>query len=123
MKPTQLNETGNGLYVQRVLDLPGLLEKKSHFLFGPRQTGKTSLVRHTLKGARVYDLLDTSVYLALSRNPGRIAQEVRERNEIKIHSQQQQLNTHEQQNHVFAINENARHAYREQGAGQHQIVT
>jgi predicted AAA+ superfamily ATPase len=75
MPPTQSNETRNGLYVQRVLDLPGLLAKKSHFLFGPRQTGKTSMVRHTQKGARVYDLLDTSVYLALSQDPGRIAQE------------------------------------------------
>jgi predicted AAA+ superfamily ATPase len=59
-----------------MLDLPGLLEKRSHFLFGPRQTGKTSLVRHSLKEAKVYDLLDTSVFLALSRNPGRIAEEL-----------------------------------------------
>jgi len=76
MTPTESNETRDGLYVPRVLDLPGLLAKKSLFLFGPRQTGKTSLVRHTLKGARVYDLLDTSVFLALSQNPGRIAQEL-----------------------------------------------
>jgi len=27
--------------ISRVLDLAGLLAKKSHFLFGPRQTGKT----------------------------------------------------------------------------------
>jgi predicted AAA+ superfamily ATPase len=64
------------LWVQRILDLPGLLAKRSHFLLGPRQTGKTSLIRHSLKESRVYDLLDTSVYLALSQNPGRIAQEL-----------------------------------------------
>jgi predicted AAA+ superfamily ATPase len=60
-------------WVPRVLDLPGLLAKRPHFLLGPRQTGKTSLFRHSLKEARTYDLLDTSVYLALSQNPGRIA--------------------------------------------------
>ena len=64
------------LYIDRTLSLPALMEKKSLFLLGPRQTGKTSLIRHTLKGARVYDLLDTSVFLALSQNPGRLAQEL-----------------------------------------------
>ena len=54
---------------------PALLEKKSYFLFGPRQTGKTFLIRPTLREAKVYDLLDTSIYLALSQNPERIAQE------------------------------------------------
>jgi hypothetical protein len=30
-----------GQVVDRILDLPGLLRKKSHFLLEPRQTGKT----------------------------------------------------------------------------------
>lgn len=60
----------------RSLDLAALVAKKSHFLLGPRQTGKSYLVRHALPGARVYDLLDTSVFLALSHDPGRLAQEL-----------------------------------------------
>ena len=32
-------------WIPRMLDLPALVAKRSHFLFGPRQTGKTSLVR------------------------------------------------------------------------------
>ena len=64
------------VYIERSLDLPSLLEKKSHFLFGPRQTGKTSLITHSLPGVRLYDLLDSSLYLTLSQNPGRIAQEL-----------------------------------------------
>jgi len=39
-------------------------------------TGKTSLIKRTLEGVKIYDLLDTSVFLALSRNPGRIAEEL-----------------------------------------------
>jgi predicted AAA+ superfamily ATPase len=66
----------SGPVVERMLDLPALLQKKSHFLLGPRQTGKTFLVQHTLSNARVYDLLDHSVYLALSQNPARMAQEI-----------------------------------------------
>ena len=36
------NRKLNGVtpYIQRILDLNDLLGKKSHFLFGPRQTGK-----------------------------------------------------------------------------------
>ncbi len=64
-------------YVPRLLDLSDLVARKSHFLFGPRQTGKSTLVHRQLTGARVYDLLDSSTYLALSRNPERMAQELR----------------------------------------------
>ena len=78
-------------YVERVLDLPSLLQKKSHFLFGPRQTGKTSLIRHSLKGVRSYDLLDTSVYLTLSQNPGRIVQELDPRDKIVVVDEIQRL--------------------------------
>ena len=63
-------------FVERALDLPGLIRKKSHFLFGPRQTGKSFLIRHTLPGVRLYDLLDHATYLALSQQPGRIAEEL-----------------------------------------------
>jgi predicted AAA+ superfamily ATPase len=62
--------------IPRALDLRALVEKRSHFLFGPRQTGKTFLVRQALPGVRLYDLLDSSVYLALSREPARLAQEL-----------------------------------------------
>jgi predicted AAA+ superfamily ATPase len=62
--------------IRRVLDLPGLLRSKSHFLLGPRQTGKTTLIRSQLPDAVVYDLLDSSVFLALSQNPARLGEEL-----------------------------------------------
>lgn len=83
--------TNSAQWINRILDLPALLEKKSHFLFGPRQTGKTFLIRHTLKDARVYDLLDTSVYLALSQNPGRIYQEITPKDRIVVIDEIQRL--------------------------------
>jgi len=66
----------NSLYIKRTVDLNVLLKKKSYFLLGPRQTGKTFLIGHTLKNVRVYDLLDSAVYLSLSRNPARISEEL-----------------------------------------------
>jgi len=91
MKSSNGNKDNGLPYVQRILDLPALMEKKSHFLFGPRQTGKTSLILHTLKGAKVYDLLDTSIYLALSQSPGRIGQELTAEDRVVVIDEIQRL--------------------------------
>src|SRR5437867_9814796 len=58
-------------YVPRALDIAGLSRRKSLFLFGPRQTGKTALIRHALPSAKVYDLLDGDVFRTLSHRPAR----------------------------------------------------
>lgn len=80
-----------GQVIERILDLPALLQKKSHFLLGPRQTGKTFLIQHTLPNVRVYDLLDHSVYLALSQDPGRMAQELNAKDKIVVIDEIQRL--------------------------------
>jgi predicted AAA+ superfamily ATPase len=79
------------MYIDRALDLPRLVESKSCFLFGPRQTGKTSLVRHALPGARLYDLLDHGVFLDLSRDPGRLGQELTEADRLVVIDEVQRL--------------------------------
>ena len=63
-------------YIPRLLDVASLLEKKSCFLFGPRQTGKSSLIRHSLKKVPVYNLLDNPTFLSLSRTPQKLGQEI-----------------------------------------------
>src|SRR3989441_5610426 len=78
-------------FVERALDLPGLIRKKSHFLFGPRQTGKSFLIRHTLPGVRLYDLLDHATYLALSQRPGCIAEELTATDRVVVIDEIQRL--------------------------------
>jgi predicted AAA+ superfamily ATPase len=73
------------------VELPALLQRKSHFLLGPRQTGKTFLIRQSMKGARLYDLLDSSVYLALSQDPTRIAQELTPQDRVVVIDEIQRL--------------------------------
>jgi predicted AAA+ superfamily ATPase len=63
-------------FLPRALDLAALARRKSLFLFGPRQTGKTAIVRHALPGARIYDLLDADVFLTLSRRPAQLGEEL-----------------------------------------------
>jgi predicted AAA+ superfamily ATPase len=73
---TQKEDARNMPFIERVLSLSALLQKKSHFLLGPRQTGKSFLIAHSLPDVRVYDLLDSATYLTLNQDPGRIAQEL-----------------------------------------------
>ena len=91
MEATKNNQGGNAPFIERILNLPPLLEKKSHFLFGPRQTGKTYLIQNPLKEARVYDLLDSSIFLALSQNPGRISQEITPQDRLVVIDEIQRL--------------------------------
>ena len=57
----------------RQLHLDLLLKKKNLFLFGPRATGKTFLLKQQLPDAAYYDLLDADVFGRLSRRPKIIA--------------------------------------------------
>jgi predicted AAA+ superfamily ATPase len=57
--------------INRALDLRSLLAKKSFFLFGPRSTGKSTLIRQQLAAeAFVIDLLDSRNFLRLAATPG-----------------------------------------------------
>lgn len=60
---------------KRILDLTALLEKKSFFLFGPRGTGKTTLIRHTLSNVSVIDLLEVRTYREYLKNPSIISEQ------------------------------------------------
>ena len=57
------------MYRARMLDVASVVSKKSCFLLGPRQCGKTSLIHATLPDAYLFDLLDADVFLRLSRSP------------------------------------------------------
>ena len=79
------------VYVQRKLDILKVLNKKSCFLFGPRQTGKTSLIQNTLREYRYYNLLKTDVFLKLSRSPQRLREEITGNDKIVVIDEIQKL--------------------------------
>jgi uncharacterized protein len=54
---------------QRILDVSTLLEHRSLFLFGPRQTGKTTYLHDRYPHARFVDLLDARTFRELSARP------------------------------------------------------
>ena len=58
----------NARLVPRFLNRPD----RSFFLFGPRATGKNTGLQQVLPEAARLDLLDTSLYLVLTRDPHRV---------------------------------------------------
>lgn len=57
-------------YIRRIADIDKKLEKKSLFLFGPRQTGKSSYIKNQLNDpALSWTLLDNELYRELSIRP------------------------------------------------------
>ena len=69
------------MYLPRQLNLIEATARRSCFLFGPRQTGKSMLIHQTLpKDTPIYDLLDHRVWLDLSANPTRMRQEIEAKN-------------------------------------------
>jgi predicted AAA+ superfamily ATPase len=61
---------------QRILQLPKTTSKKSVFLLGPRQVGKSTIVKQQLPSATTYNLLDSALYRRLSADPSILRKEL-----------------------------------------------
>ena len=68
-------------WIPRHLDIERLLVRRSVFLFGPRQTGKTTYVRRQLDRtvALTFSLLDQGLLTAVLADPTRIRREIEAR--------------------------------------------
>ena len=75
----------------RILNLPNLLAKKSHFLFGPRATGKTTLIQSMLPDAQVIDLLRAREYTDLLRNPSLLEEMITDPKRLVVIDEVQKL--------------------------------
>lgn len=58
----------------RVLNLREQLTRRSMFLFGPRQTGKSTLLKQLFPGAVLYDLLQADTFRELAARPELVRQ-------------------------------------------------
>jgi uncharacterized protein len=77
--------------ISRIVNLKSALESKSHILLGPRQTGKSFLIRQQLSDVKIYDLLLKETFKKLSFNLGAIREELTERDKIVIIDEVQKL--------------------------------
>jgi predicted AAA+ superfamily ATPase len=65
-------------FIERKQDLKDLLDKKSHFFFGARGSGKSHLIREKLAHVKSYNLLETDTFARLSAKPSLIRSELSE---------------------------------------------
>ena len=114
----------------------GITRKEDHQIV---DTGPYALVRHPIYGRTVRQ---SKKFTAHDQNgeadrrfgcgdskdeehedlAGRVAEIMREGDEINIHGQQHQLDRHQQNDDVAAVQEDPDHADREQDRAQHQIM-
>jgi len=68
-------------YIPRELNVSSLIQQRSLFLLGPRQTGKSTYIRESLRipSEQVYNLLDRGLLLRLMADPTLIRQEIEAR--------------------------------------------
>jgi len=78
-------------YIPRLWEPEAALRRKSVLLLGPRQTGKSFLIRRALPRAKVYNLLDNDVFLRLSRRPSLLREELTEADEVVVIDEIQKL--------------------------------
>ena len=74
-----------------MLDLTSLVEHRSLFLFGPRQTGKSTLLRTLFPNAVTFDLLQADTFRELSARPEVMRQSLRPGDRLVIVDEVQKL--------------------------------
>lgn len=78
-------------YMERSLDLEQVLEKKSCFLFGPRQTGKTWIIKNRLFKYKYFNLLDNKTFAQLSYSPEILQELITNKDKVVIIDEIQRL--------------------------------
>jgi predicted AAA+ superfamily ATPase len=76
---------------ERILNLREILKHKSIFLFGPRQTGKSTLVHAALPDAAFYDLLEADTFRELSARPEYLRQTLGDQQSVVVVDEIQKL--------------------------------
>ena len=61
---------------ERTIHIENIAKGESCFLWGPRQTGKSTYLKHTFPESPYYDLLLSDEYLRISRNPSVVREEL-----------------------------------------------
>ena len=67
-----------GFMYKRIFDIENKLDE-GMFLFGARQTGKSTLLKERFKGSIYYDLLDPDVRKAFKRNPNSLKEALQDK--------------------------------------------
>lgn len=76
---------------KRILDITPVLRSKSVFLFGPRQTGKSTLLKTLFPSARSFNLLEANVFRELSTRPESLRESLTPKDRIVVVDEVQRI--------------------------------
>ncbi len=79
------------MHIPRILPIKKELERKSLLLLGPRQTGKSTLIRHQVRADHVYNLLHADVFQRLSARPSLIRESLTPKTKLFVIDEIQKL--------------------------------
>ncbi|MFW7379666.1 MAG: ATP-binding protein [Oligoflexus sp.] len=82
---------GKSLLYKRYIQLFNIIDKKSIFLLGPRQTGKSTLLRTLFPSTRFIDLLEADTFRELSSHPETLRQRLKPTEKLVIIDEIQKL--------------------------------
>lgn len=78
------------MYKRNIKLLP-LLSDASYFLFGPRATGKSSLIKLEFHNCKIFNLLDSDIYEEFLRRPKALSEKIKDDDKIIIIDEIQKL--------------------------------
>ena len=78
------------MYIRNI-KLQALLTEKSYFLFGPRATGKSSLLKLEFPNHKIFNLLDSDTYEEFLRRPKALSEKINDDDKIIIIDEIQKL--------------------------------
>ncbi len=81
----------NNVYIERSLELENVLKHKSCFLFGPRQTGKTWIIKNKLANYKYFNLLNTKTYIQFAYSPSILQELISDKDKVVIIDEIQRL--------------------------------
>jgi predicted AAA+ superfamily ATPase len=75
----------------RNIKLRSLLTTGSYFLFGPRATGKSSLIKLEFSDSKIFNLLDSDLYDEFLRRPKALSEKIDDNDKIIVIDEIQKL--------------------------------
>lgn len=79
------------MYITRIIDIKKITSRKSVFLLGPRQTGKSTFLRHEFPNAKKFSFLLNDVFLRFSQRPSLLRELVDKNDELIVIDEIQRL--------------------------------
>ena len=93
---------------KRILDISDIVNRKSAFLLGPRQTGKSTYLAQNYPSAKCYNLLESDTFRELAIAPELIRQSLKPEEKLNVVDEIQKLPVLLDEVHLLIVQDKSR---------------